>query len=255
VFELPPFSKEEAKDFILKNDENSKKLSPEEFEKYSTRLYEQSQGYPIILFFLTLHLGLEAHIRLVKREYLGEDNTLIAMIACSLLSLSNIKITDKNLQEMDLIQDCNFLINKTLRKDDGKWLTIHTKWDEEFLMSLFKTSNDYYNNIKHLKSALQRIVDLKTDEITYPVLLQTYGIAIKLFPSDPFDEIKPPDYFTDEKKSYLYSDVAQKYFEIKKYSKAIDLCNIASSINPDNWNAFSVAGNSYHFFRDGMIKL
>ena len=247
LFELSPFDKKEVANFILKYDDGSKSMSEREFEQYSSQIYEQSRGFPMIAIFLVLQLGLEKHINSIIKDYLNNVNSLTAMIICSVLSLSNIRISDTLLDELKIIKYCYDSINITLvRYDDKSWQTIHTKWDKEFLILLFKSNEAFYNNIQYLSNAFNYIFALKKSNISYLSLLTLYRTTFKIFP-DVINKINIRAYLNNEEKSNLIAVIGNEYFNLKEFGKALEFSKSALVINPGNASAYSIGGDALYF--------
>ena len=266
-YDLPFFTKDEVKGFIKKYDgkefflhikdpsgkydvsaENEKSLS-----NLSERIFENTRGHPIMVRFFLLGHGLRTDIGRRYSDYLGSDfKRLQAMLVCSLLHIGSLPITDELLQQIGLLREAYDLEHATLyQPSKGYWKTIHPRWDEELFSFLYNESEGgrLLDNKQYLKTALDSVFKEEkisaTEERSYSVIGIIYDIAARGFiPLDIVESvISIPSYFTNEKKSELYTFyISAAYYELKKYREAIDKLDEALRLNSRNDTAYNKKG-------------
>ncbi len=140
---IPYFTLDEVKDFIVKYDEF---LSPDRKSKTlgqnADEIFEDTNGYPIMVRYSVLNEGLDAHVKKMYREYLVYNNKinknrLKTIILNSLFDISNIILTDEILKKFKLFDTAETLRNTIIKKNGNMWKTIHPKWDMQLFRYMF----------------------------------------------------------------------------------------------------------------------
>jgi tetratricopeptide (TPR) repeat protein len=177
------------------------------------------------------------------RDY---PNRLKTMVVTSLLDLANLQITDKLLEDMELLEYARQLEHATLYKtSDQTWKTIHAKWDEELLSLLYEKSSmgAYLNRIEPLEQAKKVIYQFK--EIVYPVVGALYGVAaLGIIPIDIIKSTFQIDSLKDKKKNRdLYvQHIGQAFFQLGRYEEALEYYDKALEIDSEYVSGYNLKG-------------
>ncbi len=251
-YELPLFKKEEIKEFIqLYNPTHNENL-----EEMAKQIHKDTGGHPIMVKFFVFGNGLHIDVRDRYLKYLIDQQTKLpdpsmiqTMLICSLLDIANLSITDKLLESMEILSYAYALEHTTLYRYSGSlWKTIHPRWDIEFLSFLYneKEKGILLKREEYLKKAINIIFNIKNEQISASVIGTIYGIAavridgVTKIPIDIVENViqnqmETSDYLSNETKSNLYATViAHAYGMLDKREEALDRCNKAIKIDPNN---------------------
>jgi tetratricopeptide (TPR) repeat protein len=260
-YAIPPFTEEEIVEFIKKYGSSTTSyddLSSESLKERAKEIYKTTKGNPMIVKFFVLGKGLQADIENRFNRYLRDKpRKMNTMLVCSLLSLSDVKITDDILRAMKILEPAYDLNRATLyyNKPEGVWTTIHPQWDMELLYFLYNESNDRktnYERKKMLEGALKLIVSLEDKEMTTKVLKKIFDIAAeRKIPVDTVDSaVQIPDNLDSMKQSEIHDAMGNAYIKLQRYEKAIVSYDKAIALEPNNANAYRYKGEAlYYFFK------
>jgi tetratricopeptide (TPR) repeat protein len=255
-YELRYFSQDEIKDFIRRYN----KLSPQEeksLDDRSLQVYEDTQGYPIMVKFYALGDTEGLRNDVIKRmgRYLVDENKkpdgkkIQTTLICSFLDIANLTIKDELLEKMGLLDLAEQLDKTTIYEyKAGLWKTIHPKWDLELFSVMYNESNKAILSFRTqlLQSALENIFDkLKEDDIPLLVIQVLYNIASDgILPLEIIESVfRMPDYLSSDSKLEIYvTYMANAYFTLHKYSEGIKSLDKALEIEPNYTDAWYFKG-------------
>ena len=154
---LPYFNLEEIKEFFIKYKKISVPKSPIQLQQIINDIFAKTRGHPLMVKFSVLGQGLEDDVKTRYEQYLSKDEIKVeTMIACSLLDIANIPITDNILEKMNLLTYAYDLKDATLyRVGQSLWKTIHPRWAIELIHFLYSETD------ANLKIENKRIHNLK----------------------------------------------------------------------------------------------
>ena len=144
IYEIPPFTIEETKNFILRYDEKLDAKSKSRIDSIAEERDKEAKGNVFLIKCFTLQHSLQDHIIKILRDYLSTQDKLETMLICALVSLSNITISEALMKRLGIMSNAVRLKGITLsRINDTIWQTIHKKWDNEFFNLLFSGEPNY----------------------------------------------------------------------------------------------------------------
>lgn len=230
IMDVPAFTKREIKEIIEKYD--NKKYDDVQIDQYSTKIIEVTGGCPMLVFQSIFNQGLKNSILEKTRNYLTDDKHYTASIICSILSISEIKISDELLEMMEIDAFTKSLKDKILFKNNGIWNTIHQKWDEDFLNLVMSSEKKFF----YLEEVLAKI--LKVDECkVYRILLTISEIFWDL---NSLHEVtsKIEDTILNLKscrlKANILIHIGSLYQKSKNYPEAMKFIDKGLEIDSDN---------------------
>jgi tetratricopeptide (TPR) repeat protein len=219
----------------------------ESIRALSTLVLDETNGHPIMVKFFLFRFGLKEDVENRYDDFLRDyPNRLKTMVVTSLLDLANLQITDKLLEDMELLEYARQLEHATLYKtSDQTWKTIHAKWDEELLSLLYEKSSmgAYLNRIEPLEQAKKVIYQFK--EIVYPVVGALYGVAaLGIIPIDIIKSTFQIDSLKDKKKNRdLYvQHIGQAFFQLGRYEEALEYYDKALEIDSEYVSGYNLKG-------------
>jgi tetratricopeptide (TPR) repeat protein len=262
-YELPQFTKDEVKEFIRKYRQISNERA---LEKMSEKVFEDTNGDPILVKFSVLGNGLLRDIEEKCNNYLIDRSTkepdplrMQTALLCSILDIERFKITDQLLKGINLWDSAVELEGSILQHtlDDGSWDTLHPYWDMGLILFLYNSKNLHEGTLnrrkEYLKKAIDTIFTIKDQDaerrIESVVALMYDSAADFGFPINIVEDvIKIPDELSDKRKVYLYTNImAITYGKLRKFSNAIATCNKAIEIDPNYVDAwFNKATSCMH---------
>ena len=252
-----PFSKDDIKEFIKLYEGI---IDEGIIEKRSQEIYYYAKCDPIMVKFSVFGQGLDKDVEEMYDRYLRSEQRIKTMLICSLLDVSNIKITDSILSHCGILKEANYLNGATLyRSPQGLWRTKHPRWAEELLSFLYNeiSVTQAEDRMQDLKDSLIALCSMKKEDITFLAVGTLYSIAAQGFlPIDLVESVfrqlisQLPTFLSDEKKTSLYTSyVADAYYQLKKYQEAIDKLDEGLALNPRNTTAYSIKGLALMKFR------
>ena len=147
----------------------------ENLSDLATKIFDNTKGHPIMVKFYVFGKGLEEDVQDRYYRYLFDQSTsqndiikIRTMIVCSLLDIGNLPITDKLLEEMNLLSHAYDLEHALLYQySEGLWKTIHPRWDMELLSFLYNVENKSIlsKRIEYLKTAMDSIFNISNEYI------------------------------------------------------------------------------------------
>jgi len=255
-YQIEAFTKAEIKDFINKyqKEENKKQQqqqqqqqqiisitdSKEKLSDLTDRIFNSSKGHPIMVKFLVFGKGLREDVEDRYYRYLFNQSTsqpeikkIQVMLICSILDISNLPITNKLLEQMDLLSYAYDLERALLYQySESLWKTIHPRWDIELLSFLYNIQNKgiLSKRIEYLKMAIDTIFNVSDEYITVTTIQSLYDVAS--INSIPINIIKSitymPNYLNDKTKCNLYIfAIVLAYRRLQMYQETLNNCNKA----------------------------
>ena len=270
-YSIPYFTENEVKGFIEKYKEH---LHPSKrnksIEENAHKIYEDTEGYPIMVRFSVLQNGLKSHVKRMYTDYLIQNNSpnierIKSVIACSLYDISSLPITDNFLCiDLDLETSSLEIVDTIIKRKENFWTTIHPRWDIELFKYMFSLNEADQTKIKKAFSfIIHKILEiqgelLKSGELTKEQKKETNFSLVSIIGSfcilvekivisnnilDEFvTKLINKDLSTDMK-SYIYSNIlAPTYIALKSYDNVIEICKLALKINNKNPNAWNNIG-------------
>ena len=259
-YEIEPFTKTEIEQFIEKY--SLEKITPNQILSLASKIYDNTKGNPIMVKFYVFGKGLLEDVRERYDRYLFNSMTMQhdsekiqTIIVCSLLDIANLPITDKLLEQIDILSTAYALEHAMLYQySDGLWKTIHTKWDMELLSFLYyeKNKSILLKRKEYLKKALDLIFNLSDEYITASIIQTIYDIAsLKKIPINVVESTtKIPDYLTVNTKYNLYLlAIASTYKKSQMYTEMLHNCNKSLDLKPNDVNALNAKTLSLGFIK------
>ena len=236
-YELPFFTNNEIKEFIEWYSKNIEGKSSAISSEESENIYQYTaNGHPIMVKFAVIGKGLEEDVKERYLRYLVTNPmNMQTMLVCSLLDIGNLQITNKLLEDMELLEYVYSLDHATMYQyPDGSWKTIHPRWDLELLSFLYNERDKgiVFKRKEFLEKAVQRIFKIEDGNITASVIGTMYGIAsnaiggVRKMPIDivesVIEENHIPDYLDDDTKYDLYAlYIATAYNSLKGITRLL----------------------------------
>ena len=163
-YPVPYFELDEVKDFIVKYkdflyiDRKYKSI-----EQNANEIFDDTDGYPIMVRFSVLNEGLDAHVKKMYIEYLVDNNMpnlnkIKTVILNSLFDISNIILTDELLQKFNLLDTAEDIKNTIIKKTGDAWKTIHPKWDMQLFRHIFSLKYNLNLIENSFKETLKEII-------------------------------------------------------------------------------------------------
>jgi len=225
-YQIDAFTKAEIEDFINKYQKEKNKQqqqqqmisltdSKEKQSDLADRIFNSSKGHPIMVKFLVFGKGLQEDVEDRYYRYLFNQSTsqpeikkIQVMLICSILDISNLPITNKLLEQMDLLSYAYDLERALLYQySESLWKTIHPRWDIELLSFLYNVENKgiLSKRIEYLKMAIDVIFNVSDEYITATTIQALYDIAsINGIPINIIKSITyMPNYLNDKTKCNL----------------------------------------------------
>jgi tetratricopeptide (TPR) repeat protein len=237
-------------------------LSKEKLSDLATKIFDNTKGHPIMVKFYVFGKGLEEDVQDRYYRYLFDQSTsqndiirTQTMLVCSLLDIGNIPITDKLLEEMNLLSHAYNLEHALLyQQSEGLWKTIHPRWDMELLFFLYNVKNKgiLSKRIEYLKTAIDSIFNVSNEYITATTIQTLYDIAS--FNNIPINVIKTiiymPDYLSNKTKCNLYIfAIVPSYRRLQMYPETLNNCNKALELEPNNVDILNLKTLSLIFIK------
>jgi hypothetical protein len=153
-YEIPFFTKDDIKGFIKKYgiEASSSAIREEEsFDEMLEKIYNDTKGIPIMVKFSVFGQGLYNDVEERYLNYLIDPANkrpdplkIQTTLACCLLDIAGLQITDKLLSNMKIKKYAYRLRHSLLyyNEHDGIWKTIHPRWNVELLSFLYNTEID-----------------------------------------------------------------------------------------------------------------
>ncbi len=263
-YDIEAFTKADIEDFIKKyqhlqqwqlqqeREHKSEQVIKSTFSKEKLsdlvdRIFDNTKGHPIMVKFYVFGKGLEEDVQdryyryIVDRSTSQPDtSTIQTMLVCSLLDIGNLPITDKLLEEMNLLSYAYDLEHALLYQySEGLWKTIHPRWDMEILSFLYNVKNKSIlsKRMEYLKIAIDSIFNVSNENITATTIQTLYDTIS--FNNLPISIIKTishmPDYLSDKTKCNIYLfAIVMTYRRFRMYQETLNNCNKALEIEPNN---------------------
>jgi len=219
-------------------------------------IFNETDGHPIMVKFFLLGKGLREDVEKRYKFYLFNSETkkpiaenIRTIFICALFSISNHKITDKDLEDMKVRTQAKSISGILRRRENGSWTTIHPRWDMELFSYLFSSQDEdeVYERQALLSDACHTIFDSEDKDFSLSVISTLYEMAGKnLIPINILnDVIRLPDYILNDKEA-MYSihayDKSYAYYDLKRYSDMLFESEEALKINPNYAAALGIKG-------------
>ena len=234
--DLPPFSIGEIKEFIIKygnseqlrrtnlqDDEKDKdqlELSDIERDKISRKIYKDTKGTAIMVKFSVLGEGLHEDVKERWRNYLeGYPERITTYLACWLLEIAEITVTNKLLEKLQLSDSANAINNAILRQRSGIWSTIHYRYNQELLSYMYKGDDNgnalFPQNKEYFRNAVKSVVKSKDKKIVVIVFTALCNLSFftNMGVENIIDELteNAPNYLSDAARFEIYMLSAEYY--------------------------------------------
>ena len=263
-YQIPYFELDEVKDFIFKYG-----IFLSEYRKYKTieqnanEIFEDTNGYPIMVRFSVLNEGLDVHVKKMYRDYLVDNNIpnankLRMVFLSSLFDISNVILKDEMLQQFALLDAAEDLKNTIIKKTGDIWKTIHGKWDMQLFRHVFSLKYNLYLVEKSFNEITKDIIlkDNITNFEKISVLNTIYYIfttekVITLNTLEKILDISDIENKLDDfSKMIFYSNViGVSYQESNRCEDAINFFDKALKIKPDFVEALNNKGYALYNLR------
>ena len=153
---------------------------------------------------------------------------LQTMLVCLLFDIANLKITDKLLEGLELIEYAYSLDHATLyhQYSDGSWKTIHPRWDLQLLSFMYNEDDKgiVFRRNEYLQKAIESIFKIEDENIAASVIKTMYAVGATKMPIEIVENVmenRMPDYLDNDIKYALYSlHIPIAYFKLKRYNDA-----------------------------------
>ena len=242
-YSLNYFTVEDIRKFIVKY--ALPLLFSEQLLELAQRIYESTNGSPILVKFAVLGKGLRKDVEDRIEDYLKKDsNFMLTALVSSILVIGGIKITNDLFEKMQIKKYALRLEHAILyNSGNGLWNTIHSRWDMELLKILFVEENDEIileTNKEILSNAIHCMFDINNEDLIVSIIQTLYNtIAINnLIPLDILDSIVTdniPTTLSQESLSIIYGVMMPPAFlMVGQYDKVEKLCDLAGIANPRN---------------------
>ena len=261
-YELEAFTKNEILDFIKIYKEQTIKESDDQLCDLALKIFEETEGHPIMVKFYVLGRGLEEDVKDRYYRYLIDPQTaqpdlakINTVIICSLLDNANLPITDKLLEKMGILGYAYDLEHAMLYQFmGGYWKTIHPKWGMGLLFFLYNEKNKsiLFKRKEFLKNALKSIFDISDESLTSSIIQILYDLVLlKIISIDIVESIVSiPEYVSVNTKSNLYLfTVGLTYRILQMYPQMMDYYTKALLMSPDNISVLDVNAVSLGFLK------
>lgn len=250
IFEIPKFSPEEIRDFMLKYPESvevrfslagSEAANLERIASDPNKLFEFLQevtnGLPVILKYFTFN-NKDGIIQDIERTYERHLHTKVYLevyILIVLLETSEIRINDALVKKLSVEKEFYELLDIVIqKKSDNTYSTMHSIWNLHFFEH-YNNKNAQYIKTNTFKDVFKKIID-NTDEGTIVKIIQTAYLNYKEFSltREILEEsFNPPDCITTESLySLLGTFMTYPYYDNRLFDKVIELCERSLKINP-----------------------
>lgn len=188
-FRLPAFEPNEIKEFYkFYNQKSDAVVAPEQegnLNEISNSIFRETNGHPILVKFLALGHDLLKHVQDIYESHLKDDeNKTKTMIACGLLDISLIPITDELLHRIGILTHAQDLESITLRHEDSPtghvWKTFHVGWDIELLSFLFNENikgTELKLRTQIFEDIIKSMFDNGDDQTISSIMTSVYHIA------------------------------------------------------------------------------
>lgn len=223
------FNEQEVKGFL----EKYSNLQGSELDIKAKEIFKETSGNPVIVRSFALGPGaLEKDVEDKLMPYLGDSTDEIrskklqTLILCSLLTITEQKISDELLKKCGYYKQALELEGNLLRRESssGYWQSIHAAWWLILLRFLFKDElipRIMEQRKEALMETMERLFSLRNDEITFSTIDLVYALEqISWVPLSITDSaIHVPEYLSVEKKHNLHSTLDIAYLRLTSETK------------------------------------